>query len=153
MDQTDIRRSLKDSLEVLHYKHSFLQMAAVDAFAWLIFTLGIGDDTKELIIETAFLGILLLLVGAYYLIRLARIFRKIDGYVFCQCLLDHPHSLGRYSFYFTVDVQDSADRKFPVQTRAIFQTRGFVQPIMEHYVNATVTIAYNEETGQVVVIG
>lgn len=38
-------------------------------------------------------------------------------------------------------------------THSIFYARGLVGLLLEDYVNRTVTIAYNEETGMVVVIG
>ena len=39
------------------------------------------------------------------------------------------------------------------KTSSIFLARGWLGPLMEDYVNRDVTLAYNEETGQVVVIG
>lgn len=87
-------------------------------------------------------------------IRTFRIFWKPQGYHFCKTKLSSPKGGNiRHTIRFTVLLEDSDGKKFVADTHSIFYTHGLVGPLMEDYVNQTVTVAHNEETGMVVVIG
>ena len=86
--------------------------------------------------------------------ELRRIYRNAEGYRFYQAKLTQPHShaWGR-SMHFTVLLQDN-DGTIVTKTHSIFGTNRYqVGPLMEDYLNSTVTVGYNEETEEVVVIG
>lgn len=86
--------------------------------------------------------------------ELRRIYRNYEAYQFYQVKLNQPHSQGWIrSMYFTVLLQDEEGTQV-ANTHSIFGTNKHqIGPIMEDYLNKTVTVGYNEETGEVVVIG
>ena len=55
--------------------------------------------------------------------------------------------------YFTVVIEDAEGNRFPANTHDIFYTHSITGLSLEDYVNKTVEVGYNTETGQVVVIG
>lgn len=91
----------------------------------------------------------------YSVWRTIQIFRHPESYYFCKATLSNP--IGgriRHSIRFTVVIEDADGYKFAANTHSIFQShRGFGGLALEDYINKTVTVGYNEETGQVVVIG
>jgi len=90
----------------------------------------------------------------FCLVRTFRIFWKPRGYHFCKTKLSSPKGGEfRHTIKFTVLLEDSEGKKFVADTHSIFYTHGLVGPLMEDYVNQTVTIAHNEETGMLVIIG
>ena len=90
----------------------------------------------------------------FYLVRLVNILRQAEKYIFCQAVLDKPHtSLSRDMFYFSVVLKGADGKEFMTDTHAIFANRSLFGPQLEDYVNQTVTIAHNPATGMVVVIG
>ena len=90
----------------------------------------------------------------YTLWRGIRICRKPDSYIFCTAVLYQPHrSDWRKAMYFTVVIEDAEGNRFPANTHAIFFTYSLTGLLLEDYVNKTVEVGYNTETGQVVVIG
>lgn len=90
----------------------------------------------------------------FCLVRTFRIFRKPQGYHFCKTTLSKPKGGNiRHTIRFTVLLEDSDGHKFLADTHSIFYTNGFIGPLLEDYVNQTVTVAHNEETGMLVVIG
>jgi len=83
-----------------------------------------------------------------------RMLRKAERYEFCRCSLTKPHQNHWVKgMYFTVFAEFPGGRRELLDTRAIFQPQGFVSPLLEDYINRTVTIGYNPETGNVTVIG
>ena len=84
-----------------------------------------------------------------------RVYRCPESYIFCKARLTKPHGSkwSRGAMYFTVVLEHPEGGKFVVNTRQIFQSNGWFGPLLEDYLNKTVTIAYNEETEAVVVIG
>lgn len=91
--------------------------------------------------------------GIYCAFRLFRIFRKAESYIFCRTVLSQPHYSHMFGMmYFTVVVEDLDGRKFAADTTAVFRPGGYIPPLVEEYVNKSVTVGYNEETGMVVVI-
>ena len=52
-----------------------------------------------------------------------------------------------------ITIEDTEGNHFPANTHEIFYTRSIAGLSLEDYVNKTVEVGYNEETGHVVVIG
>lgn len=89
---------------------------------------------------------------AVQLVKLWRIFRCPESYLFYRVRLTEIHSKWKnHAYYFTValEVPGGIQR---VNTHPIFQTWGPINPLIKDYVNLHATIAYNEETHEVVVI-
>ena len=99
-------------------------------------------------------GLVLLPIWVAYGWRYFRVFRKISRYTFHRAVLDRP-SISRFvhAFHFTVTLEGTEKGTVTANTSSIFLARGWLGPILEDYVNKEVTLAYNEETGQVVVMG
>ena len=99
-------------------------------------------------------AIVMLPMAGYGLWLILRVYRSSEYYTFYEAKLVQPHgSWYVRAMYFTVVLEDPENGTFFVNTRPIFQTYGLFGPMMEDYLNKTVTIAYNEESGNVVVIG
>ena len=85
--------------------------------------------------------------------ELRRIYRKYEACRFYKAKLSQPHGSWFRSMYFTVLLRDE-DGTIITRTHSIFGMSKYQWgPIMEDYLNKTVTVAYNEETDEVVVIG
>lgn len=90
----------------------------------------------------------------FHLWRSFRIFRRLEGYTFYRAkLTQFQQRFPLKTMYFTVVLEEPDGSKQVVETHAIFSSYGVVEPLVGSYANSTVTIGYNKETGQVVVIG
>ena len=108
-----------------------------------------GAKTLRIVAVTAVVAI-----TAFHLWLVIRICRKPDSYIFCTAVLYQPHrSDWRKAMYFTVVIEDAEGNRFPANTHAIFFTYSLTGLLLEDYVNKTVEVGYNMETGHVVVIG
>lgn len=148
MDISEIKEKLKCSLEIAHIRSalavwSFLVAAYVTAL-----TLFWGGLTITIILCGAFL----LPIWITYGWRYFRVFRKLERYTFHKTTLSQPHANKFHAFYFEVALETEKG-SVTTKTSSIFLARGWLGPIMEDYVNREVNLAYNPETGQVVVIG
>lgn len=87
--------------------------------------------------------------------RIFNIFRHSESYHFCKTNLCNPKGGSiRDTIKFTVVLEDPDGNKFAADTHSIFHTHTSMFGLaLEDYVNRTVTVGYNKETGQVVVIG
>ena len=150
MDQQEIREKLKCSLEIAHIR-SALAVASVLVAAYVgVMTLFWGDIAFTIVL----CGIVLLPIWVAYGWRYHRVFRNISSYTFHKTVLAQPHtSRFVHAFHFTVVLEGTEKGTVTTKTSSIFLGRGWLGPFMEDYVNREVTLAYNEETGQVVVIG
>ena len=98
-------------------------------------------------------GIVLIPMFAVHAWELRRIYRKYEACKFYQVKLTQPHGSLWRSMHFTVLLRDE-DGTIITRTHSIFGTSKYQWgPSMEDYLNKTVTVAYNEETGEVTVIG
>lgn len=155
-DKKAIRERLWDSLETQAAIRYLITGVILAVFCIL---LGMRElrymEPGFRILGTAIVSALCALpVLLFSLIRLFRIFWKSEHYHFCKATLSNPRGGNlRHTIRFRVLLEDSEGRKFTADTHSIFYTRGLIGPLMEDYVNQTVTIAYNEETGMVTVIG
>ena len=150
MDTSEIREKLKCSLELAHICSEIIVCTFFAAAYIALFTLAWGG------------GVLALIVGLLVLVpflcwegwRIRKIFREPGEYVFCKATLSQPHSGKlRGVFYFTIVIETEERGRFVANTAAIFQSSGWMGPLLEDYVNREVTVAYNLSTEQVVVIG
>ena len=150
MDEREIKEKLKCSLEIAHIR-SALAVTSVLVAAYVgIMTLFWG----EIVFTIVLCGVILLPIWVAYGWRYFRVFRKIPRYTFHKTVLAQPHtSRFVHAFHFTVVLENTEPGAIVTKTSSIFLARGWLGPFMEDYVNREVTLAYNEETGQVVVIG
>lgn len=142
---------LRSSLEMGNIKLTFAFGCALFGIPCLLFAM--GTQKPEPGVPFMFLlGFLIHSVTCLWLTL--RMFRKAEHYIFCQCKLTQPHSSPFLrSFYFTVLFQLPDGSTQEANTHAIFAAHGIIGPLMEEYINRTVTIAYNTATGNTVVIG
>lgn len=150
METSEIKEKLKCSLEIAHIR-SALVVASVLVAAYVgIMTLFWGSIAFTVIL----CGVILFPMWVAYNWRYYRVFRKISRYTFHKALLAQPHtSRFVHAFHFTVVLENTEKGTVTTKTSSIFLARGWLGPFLEDYVNREVTLAYNEETGQVVVIG
>lgn len=150
METSEIKEKLKCSLEIAHIR-SALVVASVLVAAYVgIMTLFWGNIAFTVIL----CGVILFPIWLAYSWRYFRVFRKIHRYTFHKALLAQPHtSRFVHAFHFTVVLENTEKGTVTTKTSSIFLARGWLGPFLEDYVNREVTLAYNEETGQVVVIG
>ena len=154
MDTQQIKERLRSSLEMRTIRNNMLIMIPLAPL--MMWTLTRSFSGTDLLIVSAIIcAITILPFLIFYMVRIFRIFRKPEHYIFCRTKLTAPHAGSwRGSMYFTVLMEDPADgRKFIVNTHEIFSTRSITDLNLEEYINSTVTIAYNRETEMVVVIG
>ena len=142
------------------YVKMWLVVAALcTLIMWVFFRLTILRDeyhTLEQIVS--YWLVVAMVMGPIFgfcVIRTISLFRHVESYHFCKANLCNPKG-GRVrdTIKFTVLIEDADGNKFAANTHSIFHTHtGWFAPGFEDYVNQTVTVGYNEETGQVVVIG
>ncbi len=145
--------NLKNAVDIGLLKSALVILVVIFAFFALAVIWPARNDPGY----WTFLGWMVLLLfvpfGVYCAWRLIRIFRKADSYIFCRTVLSQPHYSHLFGMmYFTVVIEDLEGRKFPADTTAVFRPGGCIPPLVEEYVNKSVTVGYNEETGMVVVI-
>lgn len=149
METSEIKEKLKCSLEIAHIRSALVVWSFLVAAYITALTLFWGGFTFTAIL----CGLCLLPIWIAYGWRYFRVFRKIECYTFHKAVLSQPHANKFHAFYFTVELNSPEKGSVTTKTSSIFLARGWLGPIMEYYVNREVTLAYNEETCQVVVIG
>lgn len=148
-DVKGIRKRLWDSLDMFCVRKYLIEAIVLCAIALPMMIRQLPPEFRFGVAMLLFC-ILVLPVLLFCLWRSYRIFEKPEAYIFCRGILDRPHAgMLRDTMYFTVVL----DKKYVVDTHSIFQIRSLFGPEFERYVNQPVTIAYNEETKTVVVIG
>ena len=156
MDKQEIRNKLKGSMEVATIRlwvKIELGMVALVCGLHFLASMGAYWDVDPWAFYGLVAGIVLIPMFGVHAWELRRIFRKAESYRFFEAKLTQPHGTYFRAMYFTVLLRDG-DGTIISRTHAIFGT-GKHQwgPLMEDYLNKTVTVAYNEETEEVVVIG
>lgn len=157
MDKKEIQQKLWDSLEVstirLWFKVELLMVLLVCGLHFLT-TRNAYWEVKPALFYGLVAGLILVPIFGVHFGELRRIYRKAERYRFHQAKLTQPHShYWARSMYFSVLLQ-AEDGTIITRTHSIFGTnRHQIGPKMEDYLNKTVTVGYNEETEQVVVIG
>ena len=157
MDKTEIKQQLRDSLDIAVLRRDLILVAGVDVLVLVIFAFTAGGIANQEFLLAAVLvcGITIIPVLGYSLWVAVKIFQQPDGYVFGRCKLSQPHQyrLSRGAMYFTIVFEYPNGEKEILNTRPIFASYGIAGPLLEDYINKTVEVAYNEDTGSVVVIG
>ena len=156
-DKKEICRDLWHSLDMVFVKMLlFWAMIANGIIFVVLFFTSMGMDTSERwSVILTMMAVCLLPFLIFCLWRTVQTFRKAESYSFCTATLSNPMG-GRFrdSIKFRVLLEDAEGCKFVADTHSIFSThKDFSGLGFEDYVNQEVTIAYNEETGNVVVIG
>ena len=137
------------SLE-MHCVRRDLIMMLIAMAVFLLMTWNDGFRGLAILMDCIFFGPFVL----FYLWRGVQIFRKPEGYTFYKTTLSQFHQkFPLKAMYFTVVLEEPDGRKRIENTHAIFACHGVVEPLVESYVNETVTVGLNEDTGMVVVIG
>lgn len=148
-DASVTKNRLWHSLE-MHCLRRDLIMMLIAMGLFMLFTCGEGFWRISLILDCVFFGPFVV----FYLWRGFQIFRKPESYTFYKTTLSRFHQkFPLKTMYFTVVLEDPDGSKRIENTHAIFASYGIMEPLVESYVNSTVTIGLNEETGMVVVIG
>lgn len=103
----------------------------------------------------AVLGVCFLPIWIYLWVKMSHLSKSADGFVVAQTILDKPHLTGGKNrhVYFTVTFDDGNGNKVTADTTPLFGGGWFDLYLLEDYNNKTVDIAYNSETGKVVVLG
>ena len=151
----ETQKELKNSLEITTLRRRAILYNILVLAVCFPTALISGLSGGELWLGLATMLILLLVpVNGFWIFRLWKIFRAPENYRFYKTQLNQPKG-GRIrdTIRFTVLLEDEEGR-FVADTHSIFGTHSSTLfPSLEDYVNQTVTIAYNDETGEVVVIG
>ena len=157
MDKQEILKKLNDSLEVstirLWIKVELVMVLLVCGLHYLT-TRNAYWAVDPALFYGLVAALVLVPIFGVHTWELRRIYRKAEHYRFHQVKLTQPHgSFWARSMYFTLLIQE-ADGTIITRTHSIFGTGKYqCGPRMEDYLNKTVTIGYNEETEEVVVIG
>ncbi len=158
-DKKEIRRRLWYSLDMRAVKESFCLGLIIVFIVAVLISPRIWQPTDLSLKTEGDLIFVLLISGgpifAFNIWRTIRIFRCASSYHFCKTTLCKPKGgILRDTIYFSVLLEDADGHKFFADTHSVFYTHsGLTGRGLENYVNQTVTIGYNKETGQVVVIG
>lgn len=153
-DKTEIRRKLWHSLDMVYVRMWLFAVAVCAAIFWVLMLLNRPAEEDIGLIWLS-LGICIAPIVGFCIVRTVKIFRHPESYHFCKATLCNPKGGSiRDTIKFTVLLEDADSNKFAADTHSIFTThKGSSGLGFEDYVNRTVTAGYNEETGQVVIIG
>ena len=158
-DKKEIRQKLWHSLDMAHVKMWLFVAAVSTLIMWVFFRLTIQRDpyysTEQVVMFWVTIAIAIGPILVFCAIRTINIFRHAESYHFCKTVLCNPKGGSiRDTIKFTVLIEDADGNKFAANTHSIFTTHKIMFGLgFEDYVNHTVTAGYNEETGQVVIIG
>ena len=148
-NQAATRHRLWHSLEMRCIRRDLIMLLAAMAL-FMLMTWNDGFRGVAMAMDCIFFGPIVL----FYIWRSMQIFRKPEGYTFYKTTLSQFHQkFPLKSMYFTVVLEEPDGSKRVENTHAIFACHGIVEPLLESYVNSTVTIGLNQETGMVLVIG
>ena len=156
-DIQEIRRSLWHSMDMAFVRIFLFRTTVAAVIVTVVMLLasgGLNPQERVVMIGTV-LAIAVLPILIFCAWRTFRTFQAADSYIFCTATLSNPMG-GRFrdSIKFRVVLEDADGCKFVADTNSIFSTHKDTSGLgFEDYVNQKVTIAYNEATGNVVVIG
>ena len=158
-NKKEVRRQLWQSLDMAYVKMWLVVAALCTPIMWVFFWLTIQrspyHSTEQVVMLWVTIALVMGPILVFCSIRTINIFHHAESYHFCKANLCNPKGGSlRDTIKFTVLIEDADGNKFAANTHSIFTThRGSPNLALEDYVNQTVTVGYNEETGQVVVIG
>ena len=147
-DLKTVRQQLWVSMDMAYVRRYFVILVIVGILATVINGSRLSPEVSAMV-----LAIVEGPIVVFLLYRTWKIFHRAESYIFQEAVLNHPAAgWGRGTIRFTVIVKDSDGRSQQVNTHGIFATRSLFGPNLEDYVNQKVRVAYNEETGTLVVI-
>ena len=153
-DRSVTRSLLWESLEMAHVRMQLIVWAVGYVLCLAILFFEVRGTPQAIAITAIFTSVLFLVPLGYWLLRVWKIFRRMEAYVFCSTELNQPHHAPfRREMFSFMGVMETGEGRFAVETYPIFAGRGIIQPLMEDYVGRTVTLGWNRETENVVVIG
>ena len=148
-------RMIKQSLDVKVCRRMLIAVG-IGMGLGVIYGLGMFRD-EDPVVFWMFLGVTTLFISPVMVLcgwRLWKLYRMPEEYFFTQAKLStfHQKMWSRGMMYFTVVIDHPEEGTIAVNTNPIFASHGWEQPLLENYMNRTVTVGYNRETGMVVVI-
>ena len=158
-NKKQIRRQLWQSLDMVYVKLWLFVAALCTLIMWVFFWLTIQRNpyhsTEQVVMFWVTIALVMGPILVLCTIRTVNILRCPESYHFCKTTLCNPKGGSlRDTIKFTVLLEDADGNKFVANTHSIFHTHTSMFGLgFEDYVNQTITVGYNEETGQVVVIG
>lgn len=158
MEKKEIREKLKNSLDMVSVRlYLFIagMVGLIEGVFVLLFAARPPFGPSRWLVFGFMVLISVVPILVFCAWRTIQIFRCPESYHFCKTKLSNPKG-GRIrdTIRFLVLLEDAEGYKFTAYTHSIFHThRGSAGLALEDYVNREVTVGYNEETGQVVVIG
>ena len=156
MTKQEMKEKLDNSLEVSTIRQWIpIELATILLVCGIHYLTNLNAywEVGPLAIYGLVAALVLIPIFGVHLWELRRIYRKYEACKFYQVKLTQPHGSYWRSMNFTVLLRDE-DGTIITRTHSIFgTTKSQIGPKMEDYLNKTVTVAYNEETGEVVVIG
>ena len=148
-------RMIRRSLDMKVYKRILIAIAIAAGlgllYGWVQFR------KYDFLNFGLFLSMMVIFVGTPSTIwgfRMWKLFRVPEEYYFAQVkLTSFRQNWWPRGICFTVLIDHPEAGTVAVSTNPIFHATGWEQPLLEDYMNRTVTVGYNRETGMVVVIG
>ena len=157
MNKRETHEKLKNSLDMVSLRMYLFMAGIVGLTEGVVVLLGprtYGSPSKWIIfLIMAAISVLPILI--FCACRTISIFRCPESYHICKAKLCNPKG-GRIrdTIRFLVFLEDRNGWPITAYTHSIFQThKSMFGLALEEYINQEVTIGYNEETGQVVVMG
>ena len=149
-DIKTIRQQLWASMDMDYVRRYFICLVVIGALA------GMMGGTKHSGFPWIMPLTLIIIEGPIFVFlayRTWKIYDRAEKYRFYETVLDSPFGgWGRNTIRFTVTIPVSEGSRHRVDTHGIFFTHSLFGPNLEDYVNQKVRVAYNEETGTLVVI-
>ncbi len=157
MDKSEIRDQLKNSLDMVSVRMYLFIVGIVVLIEGIIVLLmpQFPYEPSKWILFAVMVAVSSVPFLIFCLWRTISIFRCPESYHFCKAKLSNPKG-GRVrgTIRFLMVLEDADGYKFTAYTHSIFCThKSSAGLALEDYVNQEVTVGYNEETGEVVVIG
>ena len=148
-------RMIKRSLDMTVYKRMLMAIGIATGLG-LLYGLGMArnEDPEVFWLFLIFTAMFVTPTAGIWVWRIWKLFRVPEEYFFTQAKLStfHQRMWTRGMMYFTVVIDHPEEGTVAVNTNPIFASYGWEQPLLEDYLNRTVTVGYNRETGTVVVI-
>ena len=147
-------RLIKRSLDMKVYKRILIAYG-IGVGLGVVYGLGTFRD-YEPVYFWMFLGLSALIIVplmGIWVWRMWKLFRAPEEYFFTRATLESPHQCWwPRGMRFRVVIEHPKEGTLAVNTNPIFRPVGWEQPLLEDYLNKTVTVGCNRETGMVVVI-
>ena len=147
-------RMIKRSLDMTVYKRMLIAIGIATGLG-LLYGLGMtrNEDPEALWLFLFFGALFVIPTAGIWGWRMWKLYRVPEEYYFAQVkLTSFRQNWWPRGICFTVLIDHPEAGTVAVSTNPIFQATGWEQPLLEDYMNRTVTVGYNRETGTVVVI-